>query len=150
MLSMPRMSRPGWVLPLVIFDTAMKALAARRALANGQRGWALALVLTLSGLFSVLSYIVEQRTREMGVRLALGSTSRGVAVLVLTQMARPVLVGLLAGTACTLVLSAALLASPAAADVAATVELLDPIAYGLSGLAVTIATAGQSSANCAK
>jgi FtsX-like permease family len=39
----------------------------------------LALVLTVSGLFSVLSYVVEQRAKEIGVRMALGATTRNIA-----------------------------------------------------------------------
>ena len=57
----------------------------------------LALVLTLSGLFSVLSYLVEQRTKEIGVRMALGATAGDVTRLVLSQSIRPVGVGLLIG-----------------------------------------------------
>ena len=57
----------------------------------------LALMLTVSGLFSVLSYLVEQRTREIGVRMALGASPRSVTQLVLAQTARPVMAGLLVG-----------------------------------------------------
>ena len=57
----------------------------------------LALVLTVSGLFSVLSYVVEQQAKEIGVRMALGATTSNVARLVLSQSIRPVGIGLAAG-----------------------------------------------------
>ena len=96
----------------------------------------LALLLTLSGLFSVLSYLVEQRTREIGVRMALGATGRSIGVLILTQSARPVVIGMLAGTCLTAALGAALLATPAAEQIGTAVRLFDPIAYAASALCV--------------
>ena len=102
---------------------------------------ALALLLTLSGLFSVLSYLVEQRTREIGVRMALGATSRSIGALVLSQSARPVGIGLLLGSSLTAALGAALLATPAAEQIGSTVRLFDPVAYAASLLCIVTACA---------
>ena len=102
---------------------------------------ALALLLTLSGLFSVLSYLVEQRTREIGVRMALGATRRSIVTLVLSQSARPVGIGLLLGGSLTAALGAALLATPAAELIESVVRLFDPVAYAASLLCIVTACA---------
>jgi predicted permease len=99
----------------------------------------LALMLTLSGLFSVLSYLVEQRTREIGVRMALGATARDVTRLVLLQSIRPVGVGLLIGVGSAAGLATVLLATPAAATIGEIVHVLDPVAYVVSLLIIIAA-----------
>ncbi|MGH7720555.1 MAG: FtsX-like permease family protein [Gemmatimonadaceae bacterium] len=58
---------------------------------------ALALILGAVGLYGVLSYGVAERTREIGVRMALGATASAVRRLVVSQGARVVLVGVVLG-----------------------------------------------------
>jgi predicted permease len=98
----------------------------------------LALLLTVSGLFSVLSYLVEQRTREIGVRMALGASSQRVTQLILSQTTRPVLYGLLAGAGLAATLATVLIATPSGAFITAIVHVTDPVAY-VSSLIVIIA-----------
>ncbi|HYK10378.1 MAG TPA: ABC transporter permease [Gemmatimonadales bacterium] len=57
----------------------------------------LALTLAAVGIYGVISYSVSQRTREIGIRLALGSDVRGVRDLVLRQGMRPAYLGVLLG-----------------------------------------------------
>jgi predicted permease len=73
---------------------------------------AVALVLAMSGIYGVLSYAVAQRTREFGIRSALGSTSRTTLALVTREGLRligiGVALGLLGSIAVTRLLSAKL------------------------------------------
>jgi predicted permease len=58
---------------------------------------ALALGLTALGIFSVVAYLVAARTREMGVRLAIGASPQALVVLVIRQALTPVAIGVVAG-----------------------------------------------------
>jgi len=63
-----------------------------------------ALLLSAVGLYGVLVYLVAQRAREIAIRIAIGSTARGVFALVFREGAILVTVGLLAGAAGSLLL----------------------------------------------
>jgi predicted permease len=58
---------------------------------------ALALLLASVGVHGVVSYGVSQRTREIGIRMALGAGARDVMTLLLRQALRPVVIGALIG-----------------------------------------------------
>jgi ABC-type antimicrobial peptide transport system permease subunit len=60
---------------------------------------ALATILASIGLYGVLAYTVETRTREFGVRMALGASAGAVHRMVLTQVARMLAVGGVIGLA---------------------------------------------------
>jgi hypothetical protein len=105
----------------------------------------LALALTLSGLLSVLSYLVEQRTREIGVRMALGATTRNVRRFVLSQSIRPVAVGLVIGGGSAAGIAALLLASPLAEGIGEAVHVFDPVAYAASLLIIVAACLAAAS-----
>jgi len=59
----------------------------------------LAILVAAIGLYSVIAYNVEQRTHELGVRLALGAAPRDLLTLVLSEGARVAVIGLTLGIA---------------------------------------------------
>ncbi len=83
----------------------------------------LALILGAVGLYGVLSYVVAQRTREIGVRMALGATAGVVRRQVVQQGAKVVLIGVVIGVV------GALLSTRLLAKLLYEVKPLDPIAF---------------------
>ncbi|HEY2797782.1 MAG TPA: ABC transporter permease [Thermoanaerobaculia bacterium] len=66
---------------------------------------AAALALALAGIYALTAFGVIERTREIGVRLSLGSTRGRILALIVRQALRPVAIGLAGGLAAALALS---------------------------------------------
>src|SRR5207245_7998472 len=84
---------------------------------------ALALTLTVIGIYGVLSYLVAQRTKEIGIRMALGASVGVVVGKVLRQCLRYAVVGIAAGSVL------ALGVSKLCASVLVIVDTFDPAGY---------------------
>ena len=89
----------------------------------------IALVLTMTGIYAVLAYVVALREKEIGIRLALGATRRMVVGLVVRQSVRLALIGTLVG---------AVLALGAARFVASHLTMIP--AFDAGALAVGVLT----------
>jgi predicted permease len=96
----------------------------------------LALVLASVGIYGVIAYVVGQRTREIGIRMALGAQRKNVLYLILWQGARLALAGVCVGIAGALTLTR--LMTKLLYGVSAT----DPITFaGLALILVAVAIA---------
>jgi putative ABC transport system permease protein len=102
----------------------------------------LALLLAMVGIFGVLAYSVEQRSREFGVRIALGASAASVMRLILGSAARVVAVGGVIGLAAAAVLVRTI------STFLFGVEPLDPMTFGsvsvLLALTAALATAAPA------
>jgi putative ABC transport system permease protein len=87
-------------------DVVARSVATRRFALWMVGGFAaIGLVLASTGIYGVVAYAARQRTREFGIRLALGARSGEVIRLVLRQGLIPVVVGVVLGTAGALALT---------------------------------------------
>jgi predicted permease len=84
-----------------------------------------ALILTTVVIYSVMSYATSRRTREIGVRVALGAKKAHVVALVLNQAARDMALGIAIGVASSLALSSIM------ANLLYGVTPTDPVAFVL-------------------
>jgi predicted lysophospholipase L1 biosynthesis ABC-type transport system permease subunit len=108
----------------------------------------LGLMLATIGLYGVMVYSVSRRTREIGVRLALGADRRDIAFMVLASAAKLILIGSAAGLLC-----AFFLVKPLAMFLVPGLRPSDPVSFlavaallGITGLAAAWGPARRAAA----
>jgi predicted permease len=92
----------------------------------------LALVLSSIGIYGVLSYLVGQRTHEIGIRIALGAQQRNVFMLILGEGTKTALIGVAIG------LAAALGLTRLMASVLYGVSATDPFTFAAVAVVLTL------------
>jgi predicted permease len=118
------------VQPLTMDQVIDQSLGQRRLMMTLLGVFAgIALVLAMVGIYGAVAYTVEQRTGEIGVRMALGAQTADVLRLVVRQGMSPVVIGLVLGLATALALGRLL-----------TAQLYEVSAHNPALLAATSAT----------
>jgi predicted permease len=137
------------LLPSLWFRTVEKGpLRLQKSLAQISAMYAailafVALMLAAVGIYGVMAYLVNQRVKEIGIRMALGSTTVDVLKTVVLEGLRPTFIGIALGmtgaAALTWILHTSL-AFPGTADFFYGVPFYDPATFlGLSGFFILIA-----------
>ena len=88
----------------------------------------LALILGAVGIYGTISYVVSRRTREIGIRMALGAQAKDVRRMVVAQGGRVAMVGVVIG------LGAALLSARWLETLLFEVKARDPLVFGAVSL----------------
>jgi len=99
---------------------------------------AVALVLAVVGVYGVMAYAISQRTREMGIRMALGAQHGNVRSLVLKQGAVLAAIGIVAG------IGVALLVTRSLATFLFGVSPFDPAVFGAVAVVLLLASLGAT------
>jgi ABC-type antimicrobial peptide transport system permease subunit len=99
---------------------------------------AVALLLAAVGLYGVVAYSVRQRTREIGVRMALGADAGRIVAMVARESGWMLGIGLLAGA------GGALITARLLASFLVGIGPADPTALGTAGLVLALAAAAAT------
>src|SRR5437879_11200570 len=102
---------------------------------------AVAFILSAVGLYGVMSFSVNQRTQEFGIRMALGADAARIFRMVMTQGAWQLAIGLVLGAG-GIALLLGVIAAAALKNILFKVNALDPsIYFAVAGLLTLVAAA---------
>jgi ABC-type antimicrobial peptide transport system permease subunit len=99
---------------------------------------AITLILAAAGLYGVVSYTVAQRTREVGIRMALGARGGDVVTLMLGYGATRATLGIALG------LSVAVVATRVLSNMLVGIRADDPITYSMVALVLAVTALAAS------
>nr|MBA2744479.1 FtsX-like permease family protein [Chthoniobacterales bacterium] len=102
-----------------------------------------AVVLAAVGLYGVMSFSVNQRTQEFGIRMALGADARRILAMVMKQGAWQLSIGLTIGVGLAALLLG-VIGAAALKNFLFNVNTLDPLIYGAVAALLTLVAAASS------
>jgi predicted permease len=97
---------------------------------------AIAIILAVIGIYGVVAFAVTQRTRELGIRVALGAQKKDIYSAVLRANGRPIAVGLIIGLALTVAIIS--LIAPLLRNLEFTLNISDPLSYAMTAISLAV------------